>query len=128
MAWLSVLCVDSTPDLNLTSRSRSSSGRVTGSGRVDLLSGHFVALVSCRVAAPAPPKILAFGDSWAYLGYDQFKSIMQSHGFQTEMLAIPGTPATCWSLIQPHALVNEVTKHNITHVYFSLGGNDFLDT
>jgi len=89
-------------------------------------------LVLLLVAAITPARgversIVAFGDSWAWLGYDQFKATFEAHGFKTALTAIPGTPAGYWALIEPNALVDAVDKANATDVYLSIGGNDFLE-
>ena len=52
---------------------------------------------------------------------------MTKKGFETAYLAIPGTPAAYWATIEPNALVNAIDKHNVTDVYFSLGGNDLME-
>ena len=83
--------------------------------------------LSTMVATPSPHSLLAFGDSWAWLGYPQLKAVMQSHGFETTLRAIPGTPAGYWALFKPDALVEAVDKANASHVYLSIGGNDFLE-
>ena len=94
------------------------------------LSISFIKMLALTLAAlSAAPNttLLAFGDSWAWLGYDQLKDVMQKNGVSTALKAIPGTPAGYWALIEPHALVNAVDANNATHVYLSLGGNDFLE-
>ena len=83
--------------------------------------------ISSISSSAASPSFLAFGDSWAYLGYDQFKDVMNQYGFDTNLQAIPGTPAAYWADVQPRALINAIDEHNATHVYLSLGGNDFLE-
>jgi len=52
---------------------------------------------------------------------------MTKNEFATAYLAIPGTPAAYWATVEPHALVNAIDKHNATHVYMSLGGDDLME-
>jgi hypothetical protein len=80
-----------------------------------------------HVSVPSAPSMLAFGDSWAYLGYDQLKEVFEPLGFKTAMRAIPGTPAGYWALLEPNALIDAIDANNATHVYISLGGNEFLE-
>ena len=79
------------------------------------------------VELASPAKILAFGDSWAWLGYQQFKDVFAKHNVTTALHAIPGTPAGYWALVQPHALVRAVDAAGADAVYLSIGGNDFLE-
>ena len=77
--------------------------------------------------AAGPHTFLAFGDSWAWLGFDQFKAALAPHGINASRHAIPGTPAGYWAWAQPEALVNAVDATNADAVYLSIGGNDFLE-
>ena len=52
---------------------------------------------------------------------------MTKKEFETAYLAIPGTPAAYWATVEPNALVNAIDKHNATHVYVSLGGDDLME-
>lgn len=84
------------------------------------------------LAATAPPStpiksIVSFGDSWAWLGYDQFRDVFSAHGVNTSLRAIPGTPAAYWAVIEPNALIEAVEKANADAVYLSIGGNDYLE-
>jgi len=72
-------------------------------------------------------RFLAFGDSWAWLGFDQFKAALAPHSINASRHAIPGTPAGYWAWAQPEALVNAVDATNADAVYLSIGGNDFLE-
>lgn len=79
------------------------------------------------VASVDATRMLAFGDSWAWLGYSQFREVFAKHNISTSLHAIPGTPAAYWAKVQPNALIRAVDKHNATAVYLSIGGNDFLE-
>ena len=70
---------------------------------------------------------LAFGDSWAWLGFDQFKAAIIPHGINASRHAIPGTPAAFWAFVEPQALVDAVDAAQADAVYLSIGGNDFLE-
>ena len=78
-------------------------------------------------AARPRGSVLAFGDSWAWLGFKQFRDVFGAHGLNTSMHAIPGTPAGYWAGVQPHGLVRAVDEANADAVYLSIGGNDFLE-
>lgn len=83
---------------------------------------------TCPLAKTAAmPALLAFGDSWAWLGYAQLRDVFKAQGVNTSIRAIPGTPAAYWSVVEPNALINAVDAANASHVYMSLGGNDFLE-
>ena len=84
-------------------------------------------LTTAAAAAAGPQNFLAFGDSWAWLGFDQFKAALAPHGINASRHAIPGTPAGYWAWAQPQALVNAVDAVNADAVYLSIGGNDFLE-
>ena len=79
------------------------------------------------VLSTSHAKVLAFGDSWAWLGTPQFREVFEKHNVSTAMHAIPGTPAAYWAYVQPHALVRAVDEHDADAVYLSIGGNDFLE-
>ena len=73
-------------------------------------------------------RMLAFGDSWAWLGYPQFHQVFElEHNVTTSLHAIPGTPASYWALVQPDALIKAVDASKADAVYLSIGGNDFLE-
>ena len=71
--------------------------------------------------------MLAFGDSWAWLGFPQFREVFGKRNISTSLHAIPGTPAAYWAVVQPQALIRAVDKANADAVYLSIGGNDFLE-
>jgi lysophospholipase L1-like esterase len=84
-------------------------------------------LTTAAAAAAGPRNFLAFGDSWAWLGFEQFKDALAPHGINASRHAIPGTPAGYWAWAQPQALVDAVDAANADAVYLSIGGNDFLE-
>lgn len=94
-----------------------------------MLPTRMALLLAAATSVPtaSATALLAFGDSWAWLGYDQLRDVFGSHGIDTALEAIPGTPAAYWADIEPHALVNAVDKANASHVYLSIGGNEFLE-
>ena len=86
-----------------------------------------VAFATATPTAGASDSIVAFGDSWAWLGYNQFRDVFSAHNMTTSLRAIPGTPAAYWALIEPNALVDAVDKAGANAVYLSIGGNDYLE-
>ena len=72
--------------------------------------------------------ILAFGDSWATVGYPQLKNVLEPLGFNVSIRAIAGTPAGYWAYVQPEALIKAIDLYYAKYVYFSLGGDDFLES
>ena len=88
-------------------------------------AGKLLLLASCPSVEAT--RMLAFGDSWAWLGFPQFEKVFASQNISTALHAIPGTPAGYWALIQPDALIKAVDESNADAVYLSIGGNDFLE-
>ena len=73
----------------------------------------------------SPTTVLSFGDSWAYLGFDQFKDAFAVHGINATVKA--GTPAAYWAFVQPDALVKAIDDAGADAVVLSVGGNEFLE-
>ena len=109
------------------SRSYSPNAITASLARLARTTPSMISTTLLTTAAAGPQNFLAFGDSWAWLGFDQFKAALAPHGINASRHAIPGTPAGYWAWAQPQALVDAVDAANADAVYLSIGGNDFLE-
>ena len=85
------------------------------------------AVLAASMPSASATRFVAFGDSWAWLGFPQFKEVFATQlNISAALHAIPGTPATYWAVVQPDALIRAVDAFDADAVYLSIGGNDHL--